>query len=72
MYIVFIYCGEFNMAGNLKSKVDIKEQVGLRVVKAPKTKPYSDIDLNKWKMYSHIKTGKLWDFATREKSNGHS
>lgn len=60
------------MAGNLKSKVDIKEQGSLRVVKAPKTKPYSDIDLNNWKMYSHIKTGTLWEFASREKSNGHS
>ena len=47
MYIVFIYYGEFNMAGNLKNKLDIKEG-GLRIVKPPKTKPYSDIDLNNW------------------------
>lgn len=73
MYIVFIYIGEFNrnMAGNLKNKLDIKEG-GLRVVKAPKTKPYSDIDLNNWKLYSHIKTGTLWEFASRDKTNGHS
>ena len=71
MYIVFIYYGEFNMAGNLKNKLDIKEG-GLRVVKPPKTKPYSDIDLNNWKLYSHIKTGTLWEFASREKNNGHS
>lgn len=71
MYIVFIYYGEFNMAGNLKNKLDIKEG-GLRIVKPPKTKPYSDIDLNNWKLYSHIKTGTLWEFASREKNNGHS
>ena len=59
------------MAGNLKNKLDIKEG-GLRVVKPPKTKPYSDIDLNNWKLYSHIKTGTLWEFASREKNNGHS
>ncbi len=58
------------MAGNLKRKLEISE--GLRVVKAPKTKPYSDIDLNNWKLYSHIKTGSLWEFSSRDKSNGHS
>ena len=59
------------MAGNLKNKLEVKEG-GLRVVKAPKTKPYSDIDLNNWKLYSHIKTGSLWEFSSRDKSNGHS
>ncbi len=59
------------MAGNLKNKLEVKEG-GLRVVKAPKTKPYNDIDLNNWKLYSHIKTGSLWEFASREKANGHS
>lgn len=59
------------MAGNLKKKLEVKEG-GLRVVKAPKTKPYSDIDLNNWKLYSHIKTGSLWEFSSRDKSNGHS
>ncbi len=60
--------------GNLK-KVQQGALDALRVVKevqAPKTKPYSDIDLNNWKLYSHIKTGTLWDFASREKTNGHS
>ena len=50
-------------------------QKGLHVVepqKLPKTKPYSDIDLNNWKLYSHIKTGTLWEFDSRDKSNGHS
>ena len=59
------------MAGNLKNKLEVKEG-GLRVVKSPKTKPYSDIDLNNWKLYSHIKTGTLWEFASRDKTNGHS
>lgn len=44
----------------------------LRVVEAPKTTNYNDIDLKNWKLYSHIKTGSLWEFASREKSNGHS
>lgn len=44
----------------------------LRVVKAPNTKPYNDIDLNNWKLYSHIKTGSLWEFSSRDRSNGHS
>lgn len=59
------------MAGNLKNKLEVK-QGGLSVVKAPKTKPYNDIDLNNWKLYSHIKTGSLWEFSSRDKSNGHS
>ena len=58
------------MAGNLKTKSEQKE--GLRVVKPGKTTAFSDIDLNNWKMYSHIKTGSLWEFASRDKSNGHS
>lgn len=59
------------MAGNLKNKLEVKHG-GLSVVKAPKTKPYNDIDLNNWKLYSHIKTGSLWEFSSRDKSNGHS
>lgn len=70
MYIVLIYYGEFNMAGNLRGKLN-QEDLGLRVVKPPKTKPYSDIDLNNWKMYSHINTGSIWNFASRENKNGH-
>ena len=44
----------------------------LRVVQKPKTTAYNDIDLNNWKLYSHIKTGSLWEFASRDKTNGHS
>lgn len=36
------------------------------------TKPYNDINLNKWKEYPHILTDTLWEFSNREKSNGHS
>lgn len=36
------------------------------------TKPYSDINLNNWKDYSHIKTDTWWEFASRDRSNGHS
>ena len=52
-------------------KVDIKKP-DLRVVEKPKTTAYNDIDLRNWKLYSHIKTGSLWEFASRDKSNGHS
>ena len=42
-------------------RVKIQEQKpDLRVVKEVKTKPYSDIDLNSWKDYSHIKTDTWW------------
>ena len=59
-------------ASNTK-KVRIQEQKpDLRIVKEVKTKPYSDIDLNNWKDYSHIKTDTWWEFASRDKSNGHS
>ena len=54
-------------------KVKIQEQKpDLRVVKEVKTKPYSDIDLNNWKEYSHIKTDTWWEFDSRDKSHGHS
>ncbi len=44
----------------------------LRVVEKPKTTSYNDIDLKNWKLYSHIKTGSLWEFASRDRTNGHS
>ncbi len=54
-------------------KVKIQEQrPDLRIVKEIKTKPYSDIDLNNWKEYSHIKTDTWWEFASRDNSNGHT
>ena len=46
----------------------------LKLVEKPKvlTKPYSDIDLNNWKEYAHIKTDTWWEFAARDRSHGHS
>lgn len=58
---------------NLKKNVaNIQPLHVVEAPKLPKTKPYSDIDLNNWKLYSHIKTGTLWEFNSRDKSNGHS
>ena len=54
-------------------RVKIEQQKpDLKVVSPVKTKPYSDIDLNNWKEYRHIKTDTWWEFASRDKSNGHS
>ena len=44
----------------------------LQVVKPVKTTKYSDINLNEWRDYSHIKTDTLWEFPTRLKEGGHS
>ena len=58
---------------NLKKKAKIS-QPDLKVVEKSKvfTKPYNDIDLNRWKEYGHIKTDTLWEFPNRIKENGHS
>ncbi len=58
---------------NLKKKEKIL-QPDLKVVEKSKvfTKPYNDIDLNRWKEYGHIKTDTLWEFPNRIKENGHS
>ncbi|HIU86298.1 TPA: site-specific DNA-methyltransferase [Candidatus Spyradomonas excrementavium] len=58
---------------NLKRKEKIS-QPDLKVVEKSKvlTKPYNDIDLNRWKEYGHIKTDTLWEFPNRAKENGHS
>lgn len=60
-------------ARNLKRKEKV-EKPDLKVVEKPKvlTKPYNDIDLNRWKEYSHIKTDTLWEFPNRTKEKGHS
>ena len=59
-------------ARNLKRKEKVTKP-DLKVVEKSKvlTKPYNDIDLNRWKEYSHIKTDTLWEFPTRLKENGH-
>ena len=59
---------------NVKVAPKPEKKPDLRVATKPavKTKPYNDIDLNKWKDYSHIKTDTWWEFASRDKSHGHS
>ena len=58
---------------NLKLKPAEKKN-NLKVVdkNAVKTTKYSDINLNKWKEYGHVKTDTLWEFPTRLKEGGHS
>lgn len=55
------------------TKVDV-QQADLKVVATNpiKTTAYSDINLKKWKDYSHVKTDTFWQFPTRLKSGGHS
>ena len=58
---------------NNTKRIRIEEQrPDLRIVKEVKTKPYSDINLNEWKEYSHIKTDTWWEFASRDNTHGHS
>lgn len=38
----------------------------------PKLKPWSDIDLQKWKEYPDIKTDSLWIYQNRSKRHGHT
>jgi 16S rRNA G966 N2-methylase RsmD len=49
-------------------------QPQLKVVEKPNvvTKPYNDINLNSWKDYAHVKTDTWWEFASRDKTKGHS
>ena len=58
---------------NLKIK-ETKKDNNLKVVdkNAVKTTKYSDINLNKWKEYDHVKTDTLWEFPSRLKEGGHS
>ena len=59
---------------DLKIAEKPKKKADLKVAQNPitKCKPYSDIDLNNWKNYSHIKTDTLWLFPSRDKSGKHS
>jgi len=36
-----------------------------------KTKPWSDIDLNRWREYDHVLTDSLWIFPNRASGEGH-
>jgi hypothetical protein len=37
-----------------------------------KTKPWSDIDLNRWRDYDHVLTDSLWNFPSRASGEGHT
>jgi hypothetical protein len=37
----------------------------------PKTPPYSDVDLDRWREYDHIWTDSLWLIDSRDRSGGH-
>ncbi len=39
--------------------------------KPPKQKPWSDIDLNRWREYDDIKTDSLWMYDSRASGDGH-
>ena len=39
--------------------------------KPPKQKPWSDLDLNRWREYEHVLTGSLWNFPSRAGGDGH-
>ncbi len=57
-----------------KSNTKLKpiKKADLQVVKPVKTTKYSDINLNAWKDYDHIKTDTLWEFPQRLREHGHS
>jgi len=42
-----------------------------RANRPPKTKPWSDIDLNRWREYDHVLTDSLWLFPSRATGEGH-
>jgi len=37
----------------------------------PKTPPYSDIDLKRWREYDHVWTDSLWLIEARDRTGGH-
>lgn len=54
-----------------KKNVKVKESAPkLRVVR--ETTAYNDIILKDWRNYKHIETGTLWNFQSRDNTNGHS
>ena len=63
--------GEINLA-RTNTKLKPQKKADLQIVKPVKTTKYSDIDLNNWKAYDHVKTDTLWEFPTRLKEGGHS
>ena len=59
------------MAGNRERAVKKTELRVIEGTNVRKTKPYNDIDLNRWKDYEEIETGTLWNFQSRAKGSGH-
>lgn len=59
---------------NTEKRIETPRKPDLQIVKKDKykTKPYNDINLNDWKAYPHVKTDTWWEFASRDKKNGHS
>ncbi len=55
-----------------RTSTKLKPVKKLQVVKPVKTTKYSDIDLNNWRSYGHVKTDTLWEFPSRLKDGGHS
>ena len=54
-----------------KNTQQVKEKSpNLRVVR--ETTAYNDIKLKDWRNYKHIETGTLWNFQSRDNTNGHS
>ena len=49
------------------TKLKPVKKADLQIVKPVKTTKYSDIDLNHWKDYGHVKTDTLWEFPSRLK-----
>ena len=58
----------------IKTNTKLKpvKKTDLQIVKPVKTTKYSDINLNEWKNYDHIKTDTLWEFPQRLREHGHS
>jgi len=54
------------------TKLKPSKKADLQVVKPVKTTKYSDINLNSWKEYGHVKTDTLWEFPQRLREHGHS
>ena len=62
------------LKNNTEKRIETPKKPDLKIVKKDiyKTKPYNDINLNDWKAYPHVKTDTWWEFASRDKKNGHS
>jgi 16S rRNA G966 N2-methylase RsmD len=59
--------GLFQETDLLASPTELEQQNG----REPQTVDYNDIDLNRWKDYSHIETDSLWIVGSRARGNGH-